>query len=149
MPGICLRKSVIKAVLLLSAAMGCCLNLQAQSLYQELGGEPGLHKLTHELVLRIQRNPHLRESFKASNLRRLQSLLQEQFCEISDGPCRYTGDDMQTVHRGLAITELQFNALVEDLQDALAAQAVPARVQHRLLARLAPMKSLIVTPKQN
>ncbi len=147
MPGIYRHNSVIKpslALLLLTLHV----SVAAQTLYQDLGGATALQKVSRDLVQGLQRHPHLRESFKDSNLPRLQSLLQEQLCELSDGPCRYSGDDMQTVHRGLAISELQFYALVEVLQEAMTAQGIASHTQNRLLARLAPMKSQIVAPKK-
>jgi hemoglobin len=52
---------------------------------------------------------------------------------------------MKTIHADLAINRAQFNALVENLQDAMAKNDVPSREQNRLLARLAPMHREVVT----
>ena len=52
---------------------------------------------------------------------------------------------MSAAHKGLHLTNADFDALVEDLQDALDAAGVPFRVQNRLLARLAPMQKDVVT----
>jgi hypothetical protein len=45
---------------------------------------------------------------------------------------------MEIVHRDFNITEAQFNAAVEDLQEAVAYLNLPGSPQNRLLARLAP-----------
>jgi hemoglobin len=45
----------------------------------------------------------------------------------------------------LKVNRAQFNALVENLQDAMAKNDVPSRTQNRLLALLAPMHRDIVT----
>lgn len=52
---------------------------------------------------------------------------------------------MRVVHEPLNLTEADFNALVEDLIDAMEALNLPVATQNRLLARLAPMHGDIVT----
>ena len=52
---------------------------------------------------------------------------------------------MKTVHKGMGIDELQFNALAEDLQSAMMQHGVPASAQNRLLGKLAPMHREIVS----
>ena len=77
---------------------------------------------------------------------KFKKLLFEQLCNVSDGPCRYTGRDMRTAHAKLGITTAEFNALAEDLYIALGKAGVPYRLQNKLMARLAPMKRDIVKP---
>src|SRR5436190_1290792 len=60
------------------------------------------------------------------------------------GPCTYTGRDMKTAHKGMNITDAQFNALVEDLKKTLDKFKVPEKEQGDLLAVLGPMKPQIV-----
>ncbi|WP_339332735.1 hypothetical protein [uncultured Maricaulis sp.] len=52
---------------------------------------------------------------------------------------------MASVHADHGITTAEFNALVENLQDAMDAEGVPFGMQNRLLARLAPMHGDVVT----
>lgn len=146
MPGMSQRNSAIKSVIT-GLVLALALNQSmAQQLYQDLGAQTGLQNIIDDLIPRLQQHPHLQASFKETNLKRLRQLLVEQFCELSGGPCRYSGDEMKAVHAGLAISELQFNALVEELQAAMTAQGISSAVQNRLLARLAPMKYQIVNP---
>ena len=53
---------------------------------------------------------------------------------------------MEESHKGLALTPSDFNALVENLQASMNAEAmpIPIPIQNRLLARLAPMRSEII-----
>lgn len=146
MPGMSQRNSAIKSVIT-GLVLALALNQSmAQQLYQDLGAQTGLQNIIDDLIPRLQQHPHLQASFKETNLKRLRQLLVEQFCELSGGPCRYSGDEMKAVHAGLAISELQFYALVEELQAAMTAQGISSAVQNRLLARLAPMKYQIVNP---
>jgi len=79
-----------------------------------------------------------------ANMARLRTELIEQICVLSGGPCRYRGLDMKTAHRGMGITSAEFDALVEDLKQALDRFKVPAKEQADLVALLAPTKPDIV-----
>lgn len=57
-----------------------------------------------------------------------------------DDRCVYKGKDMAKAHKGLDLSEGDFNALVEDLRRAFAKNAVPQGAGNRRLALLAPMK---------
>ena len=59
-------------------------------------------------------------------------------------PCQYTGKDMKTAHKGMGITDADFNALVEDLVKALDKFNVGATEKNELLGKLGPMKGDIV-----
>ena len=82
--------------------------------------------------------------FADSDIPHLREKLAEQICVLSGGPCEYTGDPMDVVHGGLNITEAQFNAGVENLQEAMARLNFPEATQNRLLARLAPLRREII-----
>jgi hemoglobin len=76
---------------------------------------------------------------------RFRRLLGEQFCQVAGGTCAYTGRNMHDSHKGLHLTNADFNAVVEDLQKAMDKDGVPFATQNRFLARLAPMQHDIVT----
>ena len=52
-------------------------------------------------------------------------LIEEQICNITDGGCEYTGQTMERSHRGLELTTLHFNALVENMQKAMRDNDIP------------------------
>lgn len=51
---------------------------------------------------------------------------------------------MKAVHTDMGVQMKDFNALVEVLQTAMDAEQVPFSAQNKLLAKLAPMKRVIV-----
>jgi hemoglobin len=124
-------------------------SLQAQaaddSLYNDLGGSAGIRRVVADLVPALQADTRINATFDGVDLERLAAKLEEQFCEVSGGPCKYSGKDMTTIHEDLKVNRAQFNALVEDLQEAMRRNDVPSRTQNRLLARLAPMHREVVT----
>lgn len=133
-------------VLLVCLLLGACAQQPPKddSLYQQLGGEPGITRIVEGMLLRIAGDPRIVEHFQQIDIQRLRDKLIEQLCVEAGGPCTYTGDSMEESHKGLALTPSDFNALVENLQDAMTAEAVPIPAQNRLLARLAPMRGQVI-----
>lgn len=133
---------------LLAAALIACLcsgAVQAGSLFDDLGGHDGLVRLVDSTLDRIRRDPRIKASFEETSIPRLKRLLVEQLCAVADGGCTYTGRDIRKSHAELGLRSRDFNAMTEDLQDAMDAQGIPNAVQFRLIARLAPMHRDVVT----
>jgi len=70
--------------------------------------------------------------------------LADQICEAAGGPCSYIGRDMKTTHKGMNITDAEWNATVEALVKALDKRKVPDAEKKELLGLLGPMKGEIV-----
>jgi len=114
------------------------------SLYIRLGGEPGVAAISNTLIDRVVADPLMGPSFKDSKLERIKKLLAEQICDLSGGPCRYSGDSMKEVHAGHHISEAQFYRMVETLRDVLNERHVDLRSTNQLLRLLAPTKRDVV-----
>jgi hemoglobin len=126
--------------------LACPAGAQAdESLYARLGGQAALETVVDGLLQRATRDPRIQDFFKETNLRHLRTQLVEQLCAAAGGPCRYEGETMKNAHAAMGLRTAHFNALVEDLQDALDAAGVPFALQGELLALLAPMHRDIVT----
>lgn len=128
-------------------SLGISAAVQAQqpaSLYQRLGGKEAIAAVVAEFVGNVAADPRINARFANTDIPHLKVLLTEQICQGSGGPCTYTGRDMKTTHRGMAINEAEFNALVEDLVKALNTFKVAQREQDELLGILGPMKPDIV-----
>lgn len=115
------------------------------ALFRALGGMQGVEKIVNDFVPLVITDKRISADFKDTNLKRFAMLLSEQICMLSGGPCVYTGDNMQLVHRGMRINNAKFNALVEQLQAAMDKNKVSPATQNKLLAILAPMQRDIVT----
>ncbi len=117
----------------------------ADHTFTEFGGKDGLTTLMDDAMNRWLANPRTRPFFANSDQTRIKHLLVEQFCVVLNGPCTYEGRSMAESHRGLAVTEGAFYALVEELQVAMNKRHIPFSAQNRLLAALAPMHKDVVT----
>lgn len=115
------------------------------TLYDSLGDKPGVDRLSGRAISLYMTDPRLHAYFDNINPDWLKKRFVAFLCKVSDGGCPYHGRSMAATHRGLHVDEAAFDAVVEDLQQAMRDQNVPFWTQNRLLARLAPMERAIVT----
>jgi hemoglobin len=125
--------------------LGIAAGAQAR-LYDRLGGQVGIAAIADTLIDRVSADPMLARSFKDSKLDRIKMLLAEQICDLSGGPCHYSGDSMKEVHAGHRITEAEFYGMVADLREVLKERHVSQGATNELLRLLAPMKRDVVEP---
>ncbi len=116
----------------------------APSPYDTFGGKAAIARVVERGVENVLKDERIKARFARTNLKRLRSLLAEQFCELLGGPCTYSGRDMIETHQHLKLSLLEFNALVEDFQAAMDAESIPFSSQSALIAKLAPTKREIV-----
>lgn len=135
---------LIRALLLFTLS-GCSTSPEPKDwLYQQLGGASGLEQLADGLLREIEQDRQIVHHFKDTDIARFRKLLIEQFCDLSGGPCKYSGATMQESHTGFQITEADFDNLVGHLIKVMTEQQVPVAAQNRLLAKLAPMYQDVV-----
>ncbi|MBA2590026.1 MAG: group 1 truncated hemoglobin [Alphaproteobacteria bacterium] len=115
------------------------------TLYADMGGKPGIDRMVDEVEKVYLTDPRIKDVFEESNLERLNGMLKNHFCMVAGGPCTYAGHSMEDAHKGLHLKNMDFNALVEDLQVAMDRCDIPFATQNRFLARLAPMQHQVVT----
>jgi hemoglobin len=113
-------------------------------LYDRLGGQAGVAAISGSLIDRVSADPALGRSFKDTDLARIKRLLAEQICDLSGGPCHYSGDSMKEVHAGHHISEADFYGMVAELRHVLKERHVSQGAANELLRLLAPMKRDIV-----
>ncbi|MGM0633436.1 MAG: group I truncated hemoglobin [Pseudomonadota bacterium] len=132
---------VVAGLLLLTA---CVSSSREQNLFEALGGHTGVEQIVDNFIIEIANDPRVLPRFEDSNVERFRDKITEHFCMITDGPCEYTGDTMVRVHAGMQISSAEFNAVVEDLMDAMDEAGTPVSAQNRLLARLARLRPDII-----
>lgn len=121
--------------------------MMEKSLYDRLGGEAAISAVIDDFVGRVAADERINKKFAKSNIERVRFHLKQQVCAATGGPCKYTGLDMKTSHMNMAVTEGEFNALVEDLVATLDHFKVPEKEKGELLAILGPLKDQIVEVK--
>jgi truncated hemoglobin YjbI len=72
----------------------------------------------------------------------------EQVSEAAGGPLKYTGPDMRKVHKGMGITDAQFDALAGHLKKALEKNKVAPADADAVLSAVNGYRKEIVEPKK-
>jgi hemoglobin len=144
-----LRKLAFPLVLLAGLLLGACQDtsmkpMMQKSLYDRLGGKDAITAVVDDFVGNVAGDKRINGFFAHTDVPRLKRNLVDQICAATGGPCTYTGKDMKTAHKGMGITDADFNALVEDLTKSLNKFNVPAKEQGELLGILGPLKPQIV-----
>lgn len=135
------------SALSLVAVLAACSSMQPapqKSLYDRLGGKPAIQAVVDDFIGNVAADGRINGFFANTNIPRLNSMLVNQICEATGGPCKYTGRDMKTAHAGMGVTDAHFNALVENLVKSLDKFKVPTKEKNELLTALASMKGDIV-----
>jgi hemoglobin len=113
-------------------------------LFRELGGLEGIDAITNAFLYELAENEAALPLFLNTDIERFRDQFKTQLCDVSGGPCDYTGDTMRDTHRGMNISRAQFNSVVEDLIAAMERTDTPLSAQNALLERLAALYPEIV-----
>nr|HEX4316449.1 hypothetical protein [Kofleriaceae bacterium] len=115
-------------------------------LYDRLGGQRAIVAVVDDFIDRVAADSRINLRFFNTDLPRLKTLLVEFVCAATNGPCKYTGQDMETSHAGMELVSDEFDALVDDLSQTLDKFKVPAKEKGELLGALGPLKPAMVVP---
>lgn len=136
---------MIRIVLTALALLGlAACATQPPSLYDRLGGKAAIDKVVEDFVGNIAADPSIFPRFAKSDIPKVKRLIAEQICEATGGPCKYTGRDMKTTHKGMNLTVAEFNATGAALAKALDMNKVPATEKNELLTAIGGMQNDIV-----
>ena len=123
------------------------------TLYERMGGEAVVRAVVEDFVSRVATDPTVKftrqgqpTAWEATpdNVERLKQRLVEFVTTIAGGPLQYRGADMVTAHRGMAITNPEFDALAGHLRAALEANGVSRRERDELLSAVGSMRGAVV-----
>jgi hemoglobin len=141
------RFRIVFSALVVAIALEACNDMAMKkeaSLYDRLGGKPAISAVVDDFVGNVAADRRINARFASADIPRLKQMLVDQVCAASGGPCTYTGRDMASAHRGMNISEGEFNALVGDLVQSLDKFKVPDKEKGELLAALGGLKGDIV-----
>ncbi|MGE0736203.1 MAG: group 1 truncated hemoglobin [Alphaproteobacteria bacterium] len=115
-----------------------------KSLYDRLGGKPAIEAVVDDFVARLAADRRINKRFAKSNIPKLKEHLVLQICETAGGPCKYTGKDMATAHKGMKITKNEFNITGQHLAASLDKFKVPEKEKNELMTAIGGMEKDIV-----
>jgi hemoglobin len=119
-------------------------------LYERLGGVYNIATVVDDFIERLLVNDTLNANTAISEARGrvpkagLKFHVTALVCEVTGGPCKYTGRSMKESHDRLNINEAQWKAMVADFRKTLDKFKVPAKEQDELVAIVESTKKDIV-----
>jgi hemoglobin len=113
-----------------AAFLTACASSQP-SLYQRLGGTPGIAALTDDFINTARADPAVAPRFAAADAAQTKQRLTELLCDASGGPCKYNS-------RGTAqLSDAEFNALTADMSKTLEKFKLPAGERREVINLMA------------
>lgn len=94
------------------------------SLFDRLGGEANIKKISNDLVELHLINPLFRSRFAESDASALKKAVADFFIMGSGGPNNYEGKDMLNAHKGMNISDNEYMAAVDDVMNALSQNGI-------------------------
>jgi len=119
----------------------------SDTLYKRLGGYDAIAAVTDDLITRLVADPQLSKFFVGLNdesKKRVRQHFIDFLCANTGGPCLYLGQDMKAAHKGLRITDGEWNASVSDLTATLDKFKVPDKEKGEVLSAIGALKPQIV-----
>ena len=122
------------------------------SLYERLGGAYSIATVVDDFIERLlvnatlNANPAINEARKRVPKAGLKFHVTALVCEVSGGPCKYTGRAMKESHQHLNITQAEWDAMVVDFKATLNKFKVPQREQQELITIVGSTRNDIVRP---
>jgi hemoglobin len=123
-------------------------------LYERLGGVYSIATVVDDFIERLlvnatlNANPAINEARARVPKAGLKFHVTALVCEVSGGPCKYTGRPMKESHQHLNISPVEWDAMVADFKATLDKFKVPQREQQELITIVGSTKNDIVRPRK-
>lgn len=118
-----------------------------RSLYDRLGGYDAISAVADDLLPRLRTDPQLGRFWAnrgEDGIMREKQLLVDYLCSVAGGPMYYRGRDMTPTHRGMGITEDDWNTFLGHAAACLASFKVPESETRDVVAFVLSLKDEIV-----
>ena len=115
------------------------------SLYDRIGGEKKVRAIVEDIWNNHSANPIVKDRFAKSNPVYVKQMVFEIFAAATGATdVKYHGKDMKSAHAGMNISEMEFNAVVDDVLAACASHGVEQQELNEILAILWSVRKEIV-----
>ncbi len=121
-----------------------------KSLYDRLGGLAPISVVVSDFIdvlvpdAMLNKNPAIDAARKRVPPPYLKYHVTGLVCEVTGGPCKYSGRNMKESHASLNITDREWDRMVAIFKDVLAKHKVPAQETEELLKIVGSTKADIV-----
>jgi len=120
--------------------------ISTAGLFDRIGADSGVAIIAATWVQVASLDDRIRDYFANADESVLLASMTDQMCELVGGPCHYRGKDMRTAHAGMALTQADFDAFLDDLGVALDSAGVAAADRATIISLYRAMSADIVAP---
>ena len=116
-------------------------------LYFRIGGYDAIAATIDGMLMRMHGDPQFARfgtGRSEDSHRRTRQFLVDQLCALAGGPCLYTGRDMKTSHKGLGITESDWQTTMKYMRDSMTELNIPQREQEEVITLWTGYKDEII-----
>ena len=121
--------------------------MSSETLYDRLGGYDGITAFVDNLLPRLTGDAQMGrfwENRGDDGIAREKQLLIDYLCNIAGGPVYYTGRDMKTSHKGMKISESDWDIFLGHAGDTMSALQVPKQECDEVVAFVLTLKNDLV-----
>jgi hemoglobin len=147
--------TILAAVMVIMAGVAtqpATAQVKQPSLYERLGGTYSIATVVDDFIERLlvnatlNANPAIKEARTRVPKAGLKFHVTALVCEVSGGPCKYSGRTMKESHKHLKINQAEWDAMVADFKASLNKFKVPQREQQELVTIVESTRNDIVQP---
>ncbi|MEM7401049.1 MAG: group 1 truncated hemoglobin [Pseudomonadota bacterium] len=116
-----------------------------RTLYERIGGREKVKAIVEDIWNNHAKNPIVKDRFAGSDPAYVKKRVFEIFAAATGATdVEYKGMDMKTAHKGMNISEMEFNAVVDDVLAACEMHKVAQQERNEVLAILWSVRKDIV-----
>jgi hemoglobin len=127
---------VLSASLLAASLTAVAEEAKGPTIFERIGGEPVAREIVSDIWDNHGKNPIVKNRFQYSDPVYVKQKVYEIFAMATGADVEYTGQDMKTTHAAMNISEMEFNAVVDDIMDALDENKIAQQEKNEILAIL-------------
>jgi hemoglobin len=123
------------------------MNMTEKTLYERLGGYDAISAVVNDLLPRLMSDPRLGrfwENRGKDGIKREEQLLIDFLCSSAGGPLLYTGRDNKTSHKGMGISESDWELFIGHLNATLEKFQLPQQERSDVIEFIESTKADIV-----
>ena len=114
------------------------------SVFERLGGREAVETVVDDFYDRVLTDERVVHHFEDSDTTALRAHQVQFISAVTGGPVDYAGDDMREAHRGMGITDEEFDVVAAHLDASLAENGVGDGPREQVLAKVEGLRSDIV-----
>ena len=115
-----------------------------ETLYDRIGGAAGADQITDQFIANVIADEWVGGRFARADMEIFKRLLAEQLCQLTGGPCVYSGRSMREAHEDMGITLREFAIVERHFAAALEAAGVAGDDKKTITRALKGMRDDIV-----